>query len=122
VSEETIGLTLVAVGTSLPELATAVVSAYRRHPEVALGNVIGANTFNILGIMGILPLFGHLPIPATIAQFDLWIMLGITVFFVLWIQWCGRIARPLGVVFLVLYATYVAAQYLGISGISASQV
>ncbi len=122
VSEEIIGLTLVAVGTSLPELATAVVSAYRRHPEVALGNVIGANTFNILGIMGIVPLFGHLPIPPTIAQFDLWIMLAITVFFVPWIQWCGRIARPLGIVFLVLYVAYVAAQYLGMSGISASQV
>ena len=121
VSEATIGLTLVAVGTSLPELATGVVAAYRRHPEVALGNVIGANTFNVLGIMGILPLFGPIDVPSSIANFDIWIMFAITLFFVPWMMWRGTVGRPLGVVFLVLYAGYVALQYLGMSGVAMAQ-
>ena len=53
VSETVIGLTLVAVGTSLPELATTVMAAYRRQADVALGNVIGSNMFNLLGIIGV---------------------------------------------------------------------
>ncbi len=121
VTEEVIGLTLVAVGTSLPELATAVVAAYRRHPELALGNVIGANTFNVLGIMGIVPLFGPLSIPPGIANFDLWIMLAVTAFFAPWIQWRGRVGRGLGLVFLLLYAGYVTSQYLGMSGLPMPQ-
>ena len=121
VSEATIGLTLVAIGTSLPELATGIVAAYRRLPEVALGNVIGANTFNILGIMGILPLFGRISIPPEIAAFDLWVMLAITVFFVPWILWRGSVGRVLGLVFLGLYAGYVTSQYLGMSGMPLAQ-
>lgn len=117
VSEATIGLTLVAVGTSLPELATGAVAAYRRHSEVALGNVIGANTFNVLGIMGIVPLFGPLEVPRSIATFDVWIMLAITLFFVPWMIWRGAVGRVLGAVFLVAYAGYVASQYLGMSGV-----
>jgi cation:H+ antiporter len=121
VTEEVIGLTLVALGTSLPELATSVVAAYRRHPDVALGNVIGANTFNILGIMGVVPLFARLEVSPAIARFDLWIMLAVTLCLVPWIQWCGRVGRPLGVVLLALYVAYVAAQYLGMSGAPMSQ-
>jgi cation:H+ antiporter len=121
VSEAVIGLTLVAVGTSLPELATGVVAAYRRHTEVALGNVIGANTFNVLGIMGIVPLFGPIDVPPSIASFDIWIMFAITLFFVPWMMWRGAVGRPLGLVFLVLYGGYVAMQYLGMSGVSMAQ-
>ncbi len=121
VSEEAIGLTLVAIGTSLPELATSVVSAYRRHPEVALGNVIGANTFNVLGIMGFVPLFGTLPVSAKVLSPDIWIMIGVTLFFVPWIQWCGRIGRPLGIVFVLLYVGYVAMHFYGMSAIAAAQ-
>ncbi|MFQ6018722.1 MAG: calcium/sodium antiporter [Kiloniellaceae bacterium] len=122
VSDAVIGLTLVAVGTSLPELATAVVAAYRRHSDVALGNVLGSNIFNILGIMGVVPLFGSLPIPPQVAAFDLWIMLAVTFFFVLWTSLRNSIGRPLAVVFLVAYAVYVASQYLGISALPAPQV
>ncbi len=121
VTEAVIGLTLVAVGTSLPELAASVVAAYRRHPEVALGNVIGANTFNVLGVMGVVPLFGRLEIPPAITQFDLWIMLAATLCIVPWIQWCGRIGRPLGAVLLVLYVAYVTTQFLGMSGVPTPQ-
>ncbi|MCH7795096.1 MAG: sodium:calcium antiporter, partial [Proteobacteria bacterium] len=120
-SEATIGLTLVAVGTSLPELATAVVAALRRHSDLALGNVLGSNIFNILGVMGVVPLFGTLAIPADVAAFDLWVMLGVTVFFLIWIVRRGTIGRAMGAVFLLAYATYVASRYLGFSALPLPQ-
>ncbi len=117
VSEAVIGLTLVAVGTSLPELATALVAAYRRHPEMALGNVLGANTFNVLAIMGLVSLVTPLPIPAQIARFDLWVMLGVTLFLVPWLMIRRRIGRGLAAAFLVAYGAYVVALYAGLPGI-----
>ncbi len=115
VSEATIGLTLVAVGTSLPELATATVAAYRHHPDVALGNVVGSNIFNILGIMGIVPLFGAVPVPDAIASFDLWIMLGTTIVFVGWVAVCRSIGRVAAAIFLLGYLAYIASHYFGMS-------
>ncbi len=121
VSEATIGLTLVAVGTSLPELATAVMAALRRHSDLALGNVLGSNIFNILGVMGVVPLFGTLAIPAGVAAFDLWVMLGVTVFFLVWIVRRGTIGRAMGAVFLLAYGAYVASRYLGFSALALPQ-
>lgn len=117
VSEAVIGLTLVAIGTSLPELATAVVAAYRGHPEVALGNVLGANTFNVLAIMGIVSLATPLLVPPEIARFDVWVMLAVTMVFVPWMMLRHRLGRSLGALFLIAYAAYVAAQFMGLSGI-----
>ena len=116
VSESTIGLTLVAFGTSLPELATAVVAAYRRHSDVALGNIVGSNLFNILGIMGVVPLFGALHVPSGVANFDLWVMLAVTVVFVVWTAVCGAFGRVVSGIFLLAYFGYVACHYFGISG------
>ena len=79
VSESVIGLTLVALGTSLPELATTVMAALRRQADVALGNVIGSNIFNLLGIMGVASLFGTIPVERDLLEFDLWVMLGASV-------------------------------------------
>ncbi len=118
VSDAVIGLSLVAVGTSLPDLATAVVAAYRGHPEVALGNVLGANTFNVLAIMGIVSLVTPLPVPAEIAGFDLWVMLGVTLVFVPWMMTRRRLGRGLGAAFLVAYATYIFVLYAGLSGVA----
>ena len=118
ISEATIGLTLVALGTSLPELATAIVAAYRRHSDVALGNVVGSNLFNILGIMGIVPLFGALDVPASVGRFDLWVMLGATVIFVGWTMLCGAFGRVMAALFLLAYAGYIACHYLGISALA----
>jgi Ca2+/Na+ antiporter len=75
VSETVIGLTLVAIGTSLPELATTVMAAIRKHADVALGNVIGSNMFNLLGIIGISALVGPIPVDPEFLRFDLWVML-----------------------------------------------
>lgn len=76
VSDSVIGLTLVALGTSLPELATTVVAAMRRQADVAIGNVIGSNMFNLLAIMGVTALVGPVPVVWPFLAYDLWAMLG----------------------------------------------
>jgi len=113
VSEATIGLTVVAIGTSLPELATSIIAALRRHGDVALGNVLGSNIFNILAIMGVVPLFKPLPVPEEVAV-DMWLMLGLTVFFVGWALAFRRVGRPLGLLFVLGYATYLGTEFLGV--------
>ncbi|MDO5603989.1 MAG: calcium/sodium antiporter [Paracoccus sp. (in: a-proteobacteria)] len=75
ISEAVIGLTLVAIGTSLPELAASVASALRGRADMALGNVIGSNLFNILAIVGITSFLGPLHVPAEMLRLDLWLML-----------------------------------------------
>lgn len=106
-SEAVIGLTLIAVGTSLPELATTLVAALRRHADVALGNAIGSNMFNILGIMGVASLFGPLHIPTEILRFDLWVMLGSSLILVPFVFWRINISRVWGAVLTVFYALYI---------------
>src|SRR5210317_518926 len=76
VSDTVIGLTLVALGTSLPELATTVMAAIRRQADVALGNVIGSNMFNLLGIIGVASIFCVIPVDNASLNFELWVMLG----------------------------------------------
>jgi cation:H+ antiporter len=114
VGEEVIGLTLVAVGTSLPELATAVVAAWRRHSEVAIGNVIGANIYNLLAIMGLVSAVTPIEVPPQILRFDLWLMLGVTLALLGTIAVRRGLDRRVAAAFLGAYAAYVAAQYYGV--------
>lgn len=107
VSETAIGLTLVAVGTSLPELATTVMAALRRHADVALGNVIGSNIFNLLGIIGVAALVGPIPVDREILHFDLWIMLAASLLLVPYVFLKWPFGRGTGIVFTGLYAAYV---------------
>lgn len=107
VSETAIGLTLVAVGTSLPELATTVMAALRRQADVALGNVIGSNMFNLLGIIGVAALVGDIPVDAEILRFDLWVMLAASLILVPFVFLGQNINRIWGVAFSVLYIAYV---------------
>lgn len=111
VSEAAVGLTLVAVGTSLPELATSIVAAVRKHSDVAVGNVVGSNIFNILGILGITALVRPIAVVDRIATVDAWIMLAVAVFVTPFLVWRGRIGRVAGVAFLALYVTYVATLF-----------
>ena len=111
VSEAAIGLTLVAVGTSLPELATAAVSAVRGHAEVALGNVVGANIYNLLGIMGVVSIITPIEVPAKIAALDVWVMLAVTVIFVGLIVFRSGFGRVTAGLFLVAYAAFTISQY-----------
>ncbi len=107
VSETVIGLTLVAVGTSLPELATTVMAALRRQADVALGNVIGSNMFNLLAIVGIATLFGDISVDPEFLEFDLWVMLGATLLLVPFVFFKRDITKTWGVILTVLYGTYV---------------
>lgn len=105
-SEAVIGLTLVAVGTSLPELATGVVAALKRHSDVILGNVLGSCVFNVLAILGVTMLVADIPFTSRIADFDAWIMLAVTVI-LLPVVLTGRvISRREGAMFLAIYIAY----------------
>ncbi|MBE3638056.1 calcium/sodium antiporter [Mangrovicoccus algicola] len=108
ISETAIGLTLVAVGTSLPELATTVVAAMRRHAEVALGNVIGSNMFNLLGIMGVTGLIRPVPVEAQFLTTDLWVMLGASLLLIPFVLMGRNLTRLAGAGLLALYAGYLA--------------
>lgn len=108
VSETVIGLTLVAIGTSLPELATTVMAAIRRHADVALGNVIGSNLFNLLGIMGVAVLVGPIPVDPEFLAKDLWVMLGSTLLLVPFVFMGRNITRTWGITLTVLYLAYLA--------------
>lgn len=107
ISEAVIGLTLVAVGTSLPELATSVTAAMKGRADVALGNVIGSNIFNLLGIIGVAGLFGRLDVPPGMLRFDLWVMLAASVLIVPFIFRQVPFTRAVGVGFVAVYAAYV---------------
>jgi cation:H+ antiporter len=109
-SEVVIGLTLVAVGTSLPELATSVTAAIRRHADVAFGNIVGSNIFNVLGIAGLTAVVSPIPVPPEIAAFDIWAMLGAALLLVLFAATGWRIERWEGGAFLALYSAYLVVQ------------
>ncbi|WP_299768994.1 calcium/sodium antiporter [uncultured Tateyamaria sp.] len=108
VSDTVIGLTLVAVGTSLPELATTVMAALRRQADVALGNVIGSNMFNLLAIIGVASFVGTIPVDSGFLRFDLWVMLGASILLVPFVYMRRDITRVWGVILTVLYLTYLA--------------
>ncbi|NOX41991.1 MAG: calcium/sodium antiporter [Alphaproteobacteria bacterium] len=108
VSESVIGLTLVAFGTSLPELSTTVMAALRKHGDVALGNAIGSNIFNLLGIMGITSFFGPLQVPPEILSFDLWVMLGSSLLLLPFVFWRLNITRIWGAALTGLYILYLS--------------
>ncbi|MEX0284359.1 MAG: calcium/sodium antiporter [Paracoccaceae bacterium] len=109
VSDMVIGLTLVAVGTSLPELATTFMAALRRQADVALGNVIGSNMFNLLGIMGVASLFGVIPVSEDMLRFDIWVMMGASLLLIPFVYFKLDITRPIGAVLTGLYVVYLAA-------------
>ncbi|KCV80828.1 Na+/Ca+ antiporter [Actibacterium atlanticum] len=112
VSETVIGLTLVAIGTSLPELATTVMAALRRQADVALGNVIGSNMFNLLAIIGIASFVGPMPVPAQMLQYDIWVMLGASLLLVPFVFRDMNITKNWGVALTGLYVVYVASVLL----------
>ena len=106
VSETVIGLTLVAFGTSLPELVASVMAALRRESALAFGNVVGSNIYNILGILGVTALVQPLSVPLQIAQLDIWVMCAATLALVLAVVWNRGIGRAMGAAFLASYAAY----------------
>ncbi|MDA5558042.1 calcium/sodium antiporter [Shimia sp. MMG029] len=108
VSDTVIGLTLIALGTSLPELATTVMAALRRQADVALGNVIGSNLFNLLAIIGVTSLIHPIRVDPDFFEFDFWVMLGASLMLIPFVFLRQDLTRIWGVVFTALYLLYIA--------------
>ncbi|MDE0538376.1 MAG: calcium/sodium antiporter [Rhodospirillales bacterium] len=118
VSDAVIGLTVVAVGTSLPELAASVVAAYRGHTDVALGNVVGSNMFNVLGVIGVVAVVTPVTVEARVVDFDIWIMIGATLLLLPFMMGGLRqIGRAPALAFLIMYVAYIGAIGLGVDRI-----
>jgi cation:H+ antiporter len=110
ISDATIGATIVAIGTSLPELATSIVAARKGHAELALGNIIGSNIFNILMVLGVTAI--AVPLPVTWAEHGMRTVfgLGLTVFMACLLLGPKRLSRPVGAVLLLSYITYIVLE------------
>lgn len=106
VSESVIGVTVVAIGTSLPELVTALVAAARKESDVALGNVLGSNIFNVLGILGVTALVTPIVVPDEVAQRDTWILAVSLIALAGAVLGLRQVPRALGFVLLAGYAVY----------------
>ena len=112
ISETVIGLTLVAVGTSMPELATTVMAAIRRQADVALGNVIGSNLFNLLAIIGVASFVAPIPVDAQFLRYDLWVMLATSLLLIPFVFTGKNINRVWGFALIGLYVAYVWGMFL----------
>ena len=106
IPEAIIGVSLVAFGTSLPELVVGILSAIRRKVDFALGNVLGSNIYNILGVLGVSSFFGNFSIPSVIGSEDLLFMLFVTVMILGFMFFLKRIGRTYGSIGLLLYIGY----------------
>lgn len=106
VSDATIGLTVVAIGTSLPELAATIMAALRGHPGLALGNAIGSNIYNICAVLGITALITPIKVDPIFLSFDLWVMIGASLTILPFILFKWKINKLVGVLFLVAYGLY----------------
>lgn len=114
-SEAVIGLTLIAFGTSLPELATAGMAALRGHSDLAVGNALGSNLFNMLAIAGITAMVAPVPVPAELLRFDLWVMIGVTVALLIMMTTERRVSRVEGGVLLTGYTVYIVTTVSGVA-------
>lgn len=107
VTETAIGLTVVALGTSLPELATTVMAAFRKESAVALGNVLGSNVFNIVAILGLTSVIVPLEVPAAIMKYDIWVMLATTILLFIFAFMRMKLRWPLGIALVAGYCLYI---------------
>ncbi|MFN3959898.1 MAG: calcium/sodium antiporter [Parvularculaceae bacterium] len=108
VSETVIGLTVVAVGTSLPELVTSIMAAARGKSALAIGNVVGSNIYNLFGILGVTAAIHPVAAPAEIIRFDNWVMLGATLLMLYFAMSKGRVSRSEGAMLALGYALYIS--------------
>ena len=105
ISEAVIGLTVIALGTSMPELATSIVAAIRRQPDIALGNVVGSNIFNILGTLGLSAMVAPMAVPG-IQMLDYAVMVGVSLLLLPFLMTGLRLARFEGGILLAIYVSY----------------
>ncbi len=113
ISEIIIGLTIVALGTSLPELATNVSAALKKHADIAVGNIVGSNISNTLLVLGVAAMIRPIPVDLTFITFDIAAMMIISLVLMVFIITKKKISRIEGIALVLFYAVY--AGYLGIS-------
>lgn len=111
VPEGIIGLSVVAFGTSLPELVTTMAAAIRRNADIGIGNVIGSNIFNVLAIMGITAMVTPVPVAEEFLRFDLWVMLLASLLIVPFAMFKGHIGRVTGAMFFTAYLVYIVSLF-----------
>ncbi len=107
VTETVIGLTVVALGTSLPELATTLMAAVRQQSAVALGNIVGSNIFNILAILGVTAVVTPIAIPPEVMRFDVWVMFACALLVLAFARYQVSLFRLSGLALTALYGLYV---------------
>ena len=108
ISERIIGLTVIAFGTSIPELTTSLVATFKKQTDISIGNLIGSNIFNILGIIGVTALVTDIPVLEATLSFDIFWMLGISILVLPFMISSFQVRRIEGVILLALYFTYIA--------------
>tara|TARA_B100000579_G_scaffold377137_1_gene343015 strand:+ start:1477 stop:2397 length:921 start_codon:yes stop_codon:yes gene_type:complete len=107
IPEAIIGISLVAFGTSLPELAVGILSAIKRKVDFALGNVLGSNIYNVLGVLGISSFFSDFKIPSTLGNQDLYFMLFVTIMILGFMFFIKRLGKIYGLIGLIMYFSYI---------------
>lgn len=112
VPEAVIGMTVVAFGTSLPELSTCIAAARKQSVGLILGNIIGSNTFNILSIVALTAAIQPLAVDPVLLGMELWATIAVTVLFAIWMMTVGKLTKPMGVVMMIAYVGFIAVQYL----------
>ncbi len=112
VPEAVIGMTVVAFGTSLPELSTCIAAARKQSVGLILGNIIGSNTFNILSIIALTAVIRPLDVDPVLLGMELWVTVAVAVGFSIWMLAVGRLTRPIGIAMMAGYVIFIMAQYL----------
>lgn len=112
VPEAIIGMTVVAFGTSLPELSTCLAAARKQSVGLILGNIIGSNTFNILSILALTAMIKPLDVDPVLLGMELWVTVAVAVVFAAWMLIVGKLTKPLGIAMIAAYVVFIAAQYL----------
>jgi cation:H+ antiporter len=107
ISEAVIGLTIVAVGTAIPELTTTIMASIKKHNDLVIGNILGSNIFNILGILGVTLLIENIPVTDEMMKKGIWEMIAATLFFIIILRFAKSISKLIASVMLTSYAVYI---------------
>ena len=107
ISEAVIGLTIVAVGTAIPELTTTIIASIKKHNDLVIGNILGSNIFNILGILGLTLLIENIPVTDEMMKKGIWEMIAATLFFIIILRFAKSISKLIASFMLTSYAIYI---------------
>jgi cation:H+ antiporter len=107
ISEAVIGLTIVAVGTAIPELTTTIIASIKKHNDLVIGNILGSNIFNILGILGVTLLIENIPVTDEMMKKGIWEMIAVTLFFIIILRFAKSISKLIASFMLTSYAIYI---------------